>query len=365
MDTTIISFPIFGEDFIINAPRFVTVFGFQVYLYGLFITVGFALAALYLLKRHKVMGLTSDNILDLVIMAVPCGLIGARIYYMLFNFDQYFGPGKWRNIIMFREGGLAIYGGVIGGVVAFLIYSKIKKIHFGKLFDAAGFGLLIGQAIGRWGNFFNREAYGIETDVPWRMGLTSGGYTTYVHPTFLYEMLWNAIGLLLMHIYSKKFKRKYYGQYFLFYVAWYGFGRFLIEGLRTDSLFLGGTDIRISQLVAALSFAAAVVLLIRNYLRGVRSPEEETEVEEEEELKELELDESDDQDVELDESDDQDLELVELDESDEADEPDEADEADEDDEADEPDEAGDPDEAGEVDEPDEADEPDEPVAENV
>ncbi|MCL2152022.1 MAG: prolipoprotein diacylglyceryl transferase [Oscillospiraceae bacterium] len=268
MSTDMISFPIFGEEFLIDAPRFLTIFGFKIYLYGLFITAGFALAALYLIKRHEVFGLTKDNILDLVIMAVPCGLIGSRIYYIIFNAEQYFGPGKWRNIIMFREGGLAIYGGVIGGVIAILIYSRIKKIHYSKLFDAAGFGLLIGQSIGRWGNFFNREAYGVATDAPWRMGLETAIGVMYVHPTFLYEMLWNGVGLLAMHIFSKKRKAKYHGQYFLFYVAWYGFGRFMIEGIRSDSLYVYGTDIRISQFLAAASFSVAVVLLIRNYLRG-------------------------------------------------------------------------------------------------
>ena len=274
MDATTISFPIFGEGFIIDAPRYINIFGFRLYLYGLFITAGFVLAALYLIKRNKVVGLTKDNVLDLVILAVPCGLIGARLYYILFNFDQYFGAGKWQNIIQFREGGLAIYGGVIGGAIAFLIYGRIKKINYGKLLDAAGFGLLIGQAVGRWGNFFNREAYGVETDAPWRMGLTTGGYTMYVHPAFLYEMLWNALGLLLMHIFSKKSKTKYPGQYFLFYVAWYGFGRFMIEGLRTDSLFIPGSDIRVSQLLAALSCGVAAILLVRNHLRGERENSE-------------------------------------------------------------------------------------------
>jgi len=283
---TLISFPLFGENFIFNVPRFLTLFSFQLYLYGLFITAGFALAALYLLKRHDVVGLTKDNVLDLVIMAVPCGLIGARIYYMAFNFEQYFGPGKWRNIIMFREGGLAIYGGIIGGALAFYIYSRIKKIHCGKLLDAAGFGLLIGQAVGRWGNFFNREAYGTETNVPWRMGLTDGMWTTYVHPTFLYEMLWNAAGFLIMHILSKKFKTKYPGQFFLFYVAWYGAGRYLIEGIRTDSLFIAGSDIRASQFLAALSFSVAVVLLIHNYLRGINIVSVEHEISQNKEAEE-------------------------------------------------------------------------------
>ena len=274
MDATAISFPIFGEGFLINAPRYINIFGFRLYLYGLLITAGFGLAALYLLKRHNIVGLTKDNVLDLVIMAVPCGLVGARLYYILFNFDQYFGPGKWQEIIKLREGGLAIYGGVIGGAVAFLIYSRIKKIHIGKLLDAAGFGMLIGQAVGRWGNFFNREAYGTVTSMPWRMGLVTGNSVIYVHPTFLYEMLWNVIGLLIMHIFSKKYKTKYHGQYFLFYVAWYGFGRFLIEGLRTDSLFIGETDIRASQLLAALSFAVAIVLLIRNHINGLRNKDD-------------------------------------------------------------------------------------------
>jgi len=272
LDAATISFPIFGDGFIINVPRYIEVFGFRLYLYGLFITAGFFLAALYLIRRHETVGLTKDNVLDLVIMAVPCGLVGARLYYILFNFNQYFGPGKWQNILMFREGGLAVYGGVIGGAIAFFIYSRIKKIHYGKLLDAAGFGLFIGQAVGRWGNFFNREAYGIQTEVPWRMGLTTGVRTIYVHPAFLYEMLWNVCGLILMHIYSRKTKAKYHGQYFLFYVAWYGFGRFLIEGIRTDSLIISGTDIRVSQLLAALSFSAAVILLIRNRLRGVTAP---------------------------------------------------------------------------------------------
>jgi len=269
-----ISFPIFGESFIFDVPRSVSVFGFELYLYGLFITAGFILAGVYLYVRRDTFKLTKDNVLDLVIMAVPCGLLGARIYYIVFNASQYFGPGKWQNIIMFREGGLAVYGGVIGGAIAFYVYSRVKKIPVGKLLDAAGFGLFIGQAVGRWGNFLNREAYGVATGLPWRMGLTTGAGTIYVHPTFLYESVWNIVGLALMHIFSKKRKAKYHGFYFLFYVAWYGFGRFIIEGLRIDSLFINGTDIRISQLLAALSFGVAVLILIRNHLRGYTSDPE-------------------------------------------------------------------------------------------
>ena len=272
MEYATISFPIFGDGFVLNLPRYFTVFGYNIYIYGLFVTAGFVLATLYLLKRSAQLGLTKDNILDLVIMAVPCGLVGARLYYILFNASYYFGPGKWQNIIMLREGGLAVYGGIIGSAIAFIIYSRVKKIKLSKLLDAAGFGLFIGQAVGRWGNFFNREAYGVETTMPWRMGLTTGAVTIYVHPTFLYESLWNIVGFILLHIFSKKCRKRYNGEYFLLYVAWYGLGRYMIEGLRTDSLFIPGTDIRVSQLLAAISFAVAVVLLIRNHFRGIAVP---------------------------------------------------------------------------------------------
>jgi phosphatidylglycerol:prolipoprotein diacylglycerol transferase len=127
-------------------------------------------------------------------------------------------------------------------------------------------GLLIGQAVGRWGNFINREAYGGETELPWKMGLTSGSGTVYVHPTFLYESLWNIAGFILIHIFSKR-HRKYDGQIFLLYLAWYGLGRFWIEGLRDDSLYLFNTNIRVSQLIAALTFGTAVYILTRLKLR--------------------------------------------------------------------------------------------------
>ncbi|MEL4105892.1 prolipoprotein diacylglyceryl transferase [Oscillospiraceae bacterium WX1] len=261
-----ISFPIFGEHFVLNPPRAFTVFGFAIYWYAVLIAAGFVLATLYVLKRRDDFGLTQDDVLDLFIWAVPSGIVGARLYYILFNASDYFGPGKWLNILKFREGGLAVYGGIIAAVLCVWIYSKVKKIPVGVLFDVGALGLLIGQAVGRWGNFINREAYGGLTDLPWKMGLTTTAGTVYVHPTFLYESLWNAIGFVLIHLFSKKY-RKYDGQVFLLYAAWYGLGRFMIEGLRTDSLYIQGTDIRVSQLVAALSVAAAVIILVRNQLR--------------------------------------------------------------------------------------------------
>ena len=296
MNTASISFPLFGESFILNPPAFFTVFGFNIFFYGLFITAGFSLAALYLVKRSKIIGLTKDNCLDLVIIAVPAGLVGARLYYIIFNFEQYFGPGNWQNIFSIREGGLAVYGGIILSGIAYIAYSKIKKIPIGKLLDAAGFGLFIGQAVGRWGNFFNREAFGIETSVPWRMGFIfehetyipaidvtfAPGAAHYFHPAFLYEMLWNSVGLLLMHIFSKKAGTKYPGQYFLIYVAWYGFGRFMIEGLRVDSLFIPGTAIRASQLLALLSciFSAALLIFFKIRKTGQENTQEKPQTEE-------------------------------------------------------------------------------------
>jgi phosphatidylglycerol:prolipoprotein diacylglycerol transferase len=139
------------------------------------------------------------------------------------------------------------------------------------LLDPGAFGLFIAQSIGRWGNFFNREAFGVETTMPWAMGLETARGTIYVHPTFLYESLWNMCGFIFLHIFSKKVGRKYYGHYALIYIAWYGLGRFFIEGLRVDSLFIPGTAIRVSQMVAIVSFVAALIALIRNHVRGLNN----------------------------------------------------------------------------------------------
>jgi len=266
----IISFPLFGDGFVLDLPRYFTIFGFRIFYYGIIIGLGYFLAGLYVIKRKKLFNLTSDNLLDAVLLAVIFGLVGARLYFALFNFNDYFGAGQWANLLRIRDGGLAIYGGIIASGLAFVVYSLIKKIPVGRLLDAAAFGLFIGQAIGRWGNLFNREAYGEVTELPWRMGLTRNGVTEYVHPAFLYESLWNIVGFLIIHIISKKTKTRYPGQYFLFYAAWYGAGRFMIEGLRVDSLFVWGTDLRVSQLVAAASCLIALIILFVNFLRGKR-----------------------------------------------------------------------------------------------
>ena len=263
----IISFPMLG-DFSINPPNSFEVFGFSIYWYGVIIAAGFLLAVLYCMHRCGEFGLNSDNVLDTLIVGTPLAIIGARLYYVVFYFDLY-RDNLW-EIFAIRDGGLAIYGGIIGAIIGLLIVSRWRRFSALAMLDLGCFGMLIGQFVGRWGNFINREAYGAETEIFCRMGLTDPvtGNTIYVHPTFLYESLWNFLGFVLLHIFSKKFERRFDGQFFLMYVAWYGFGRMLIEGLRTDSLYIPGTAIRVSQLLGALSCAAAVIAFVIMWKRS-------------------------------------------------------------------------------------------------
>lgn len=263
----IISFPMFGDGFTINPPASFSIAGFPIYLYGIIIGIGFLLAFSYTLKHCRQFGLKQDNIIDMLIIAVPSAIIMARLYYCAFDWEYYISNPL--EIINIRSGGLAIYGSIIGAIIAVSIFSKVKKIPAGALLDACSLGLLIGQAVGRFGNFTNREAFGSVTDVFCRMGLTNpvNGDTIYVHPTFLYESLWNTFGFCLLHFFSKNVKRKYDWQLFIMYFGWYGLGRVFIEGLRSDSLYLWNTDIRVSQMVALISFITAVVLLVVNHRR--------------------------------------------------------------------------------------------------
>ncbi len=252
-----ISFPALGLNFQINRVA-ATVFGKDIFWYGIIICIGFVLAALYVNARVKEFGCTSDNLMDCLIICVPVGIICARIYYVAFEWDYYSQhPGE---IIAVWNGGIAIYGAVIGVVVALYVYSRVKKLSFASLCDLAAFGLLIGQCIGRWGNFVNGEAHGGPTDLPWGMSIDGAAA---VHPTFLYESVWNLIGFIALHFYSKK--RKFPGEMALLYVAWYGLGRAWIEGLRTDSLYIG--TLRVSQVLAAVSCIVAIALLVRKYNR--------------------------------------------------------------------------------------------------
>ncbi len=255
-----IYFPMFGEKFSVDPANYFEVFGFRIYWYGAIIAIGFVLAVSYALYRKKDFGLTEDNVIDMLLFAVPIAIIGARLYYVVFNFDLY--RGDLASVFRIRDGGLAIYGGIIFGAITVFVFARVKKIPVGALLDLCSLPLLIGQAVGRWGNFINREAYGAVTDVMWRMGITlNDGSVTYVHPTFLYESLWNILGLILLHFWSKK-HRHFDGELFLLYLCWYGFGRFFIEGLRSDSLYIFGTGLRVSQLVAIVTFVASAILLI-------------------------------------------------------------------------------------------------------
>lgn len=250
-----IGFPNLGLEFTLSRVA-CTVLGKDIYWYGIIICAGFILAALYVNSRTKDFGITSDNLTDCLIICVPLGIICARIYYVVFEWGYYAQhPGE---IIAIWKGGIAIYGGIIGTLIGLFVYSRVKKLSLASLCDLAAFGLLIGQCIGRWGNFVNGEAHGGPTTLPW--GMTIDGQSM-VHPTFLYESLWNLTGFVLLHFYSKK--RRFKGEIALLYAAWYGAGRAWIEGLRTDSLYIG--SVRVSQLLAIISCIAAVAVLARQY----------------------------------------------------------------------------------------------------
>ena len=256
-----ISFPTFGIE--VNPPRFLEIGPLTVYYYGLIIGIGLLLAVTYCCKRSKEFGLTEDHVLDGLILVLPIAVICARAYYCAFAWDEFAADPI--SVLYIWNGGIAIYGGVLGAIFGMWIFSKWKKVKLAAVLDLILLGFLIGQSIGRWGNFMNREAFGAETDTFLRMGLTNmyTGVTTYFHPTFLYESMWNAVGFVILHFASKK--RKYDGQVALGYAAWYGLGRTLIEGLRMDSLYWG--PFRVSQCLAAVSCIAAVVVLVYNSLR--------------------------------------------------------------------------------------------------
>lgn len=258
-DSTI-SFPMFGS-FEIDPPSYITVFGHNIYFYGILIAAGFLLAMLYCTRNSKRFGIKEDDLYDVFLWLIPFAIIGARLYFVLFKLDYYLANPA--DIFALREGGLAIYGGVIAGFLVITLVCRKKKIPLGAMLDLIVFGLLIGQILGRWGNFMNREAFGAETTVFCRMGLTApNGTTIYVHPTFLYESLWNLACLLFLMVFVKKGKRRYDGQCVLIYFFWYGIGRTWIEGLRTDSLYIGTTGIRVSQALSIVLAVAALTALI-------------------------------------------------------------------------------------------------------
>jgi len=260
-DYSVISFPSLGIE--IDPPRGFDLGVLSVNLYGIIIACGLLLAVVYGLRRASQFGLRQDDILDGVLWVTPFAIICARAYYCIFEWKMYAGDPI--SVLYIWNGGLAIYGGVLGAAIGVIVFTKIKRIRLGAVLDIVSLGFLIGQSLGRWGNFFNREAFGAATDSFLRMGLynTVTGTTEYYHPTFLYESLWNAAGFVLLHVLSKR--RQYDGQIALGYVAWYGLGRALIEGLRMDSLYWG--PFRVSQVLAAASCVAAVAVLTVMALR--------------------------------------------------------------------------------------------------
>ena len=257
MTNYIIEFP--GLGLTLNPPAGFSIGSFEVRFYGLIIAVGLILAVVYALKRKEQFGISEDDLIDGVLWIAPFAILCARLYYCAFEWDLY--KDNPISILYIWEGGLAIYGAVIGAALGILFHCKvIKKISVLAVLDVVSLGFMIGQTLGRWGNFFNREAHGGITDSFLRMGLINPatGSGEYYHPTFLYESLWNLFGFVLLHGISKG--RKYDGQIALMYVAWYGLGRALIEGLRTDSLWWG--NFRVSQVLAAVTCIAALIVLV-------------------------------------------------------------------------------------------------------
>ena len=261
LDFSTISFPVLGLE--LNPPRTLSLGPLSIHLYGLMIALGLILAVVYSCRRSKEFGVKEDDLLDGVLWVTPFAILCARAYYCIFSWEDY--AANPISVLYIWNGGLAIYGGVIGAILGVIVFCKIKKLKIATILDMVLIGFLIGQSIGRWGNFFNREAFGAETASFFRMGLLNDrtGVTTYYHPTFLYESVWNAAGFVLLHFFSKK--RKYDGQVALLYAAWYGLGRCIIEGLRVDSLWWG--PFRVSQLLAGVSCLAAVAVLIWQSLK--------------------------------------------------------------------------------------------------
>mgnify|MGYP002602406888 CR=1 FL=1 len=270
-----ISFPSLGIE--VNPGRALALGPLTIHYYGLIIAIGLMLAVVYACRRCSQFGIKQDDLLDGVLWVTPFAILCARAYYCIFSWADY--AENPISVLYIWNGGLAIYGGVLGAVAGILLLCRIKKIKIGALLDMVALGFLIGQSIGRWGNFMNREAFGAETTLPWRMQLTTvTGQLVEVHPTFLYESLWNLAGLLLIIFVVSK-ARRFDGENTWFYFLWYGIGRFWIEGLRTDSLYLfnwtiGGQPIRVSQALSLVMVFVSLFMLYYNIKLHPHKPEE-------------------------------------------------------------------------------------------
>jgi phosphatidylglycerol:prolipoprotein diacylglycerol transferase len=248
-----IGFPGIGLEFQRNPAIFRIGESFALTWYGLIIACGFLLAVIYCLRQTKHFGLKQDELIDMLFFAVPAGIIGSRAFFVMFRWDEF--RDEPLSIILPGWAGLSIHGAIIGAVGAALLFCWVRHISFGAMADVGAMGLLIAQAVGRWGNFVNGEVYGTPTGLPWRMRV----YGQEVHPLFLYECLWNLIGLVLLRLLMKK--RKYNGQMFTIYIAWYGLGRGLLEGMRSPEFNLMAGDMMISRIIAVASCVAALALL--------------------------------------------------------------------------------------------------------
>ena len=280
-----ISFPGLFGDWQFTASSKALNIGGGVYWYGILIALGVVIATVVCLRQKERYGISEDNLMDCILWGIPCGVIGARLYYVIFYLDNFRNAdgtlnwGKDHGIIAIWDGGLAIYGAVIAAVIVVLILSRRQHFKFFALMDLCVIGLLIGQAVGRWGNLMNREAFGAETTLPWRMQLlTTAGRPVCVHPTFFYESLWNVVGLLLILFVVSK-ARRFDGENTWFYFLWYGIGRFWIEGLRTDSLYLFnwtlfGERIRVSQALSFVMIFVGGFMLLYNIRLHPHSPDE-------------------------------------------------------------------------------------------
>lgn len=274
-----ISFPGLGiGDFSVNSEAF-SIFGVSIAWYAVIITFGMICAVAYATMQSKKIGVTFDDICDFALWAIPVGIVGARLYFVLTSLEKF---DSFAEVLNIRNGGLAIYGGIIGGAVTVFVVSKVKKIDFLALADCVAPGVLLAQGIGRWGNFMNGEAFGAETESIFRMGvqnivsLYTFGTTemVYVHPTFLYESLWNLLGVLLVYLYARYLHKKYDGELFIMIFGWYGLGRMFIEGLRMDSLYseIFGLEFRTSQVLAGAIFIVCLAFYIYFLIKKPTKP---------------------------------------------------------------------------------------------
>lgn len=282
MKNSPISFPGLFGDWQFTASSVALNVGHGIYWYGIILATGVLVGLWLCMNQSHRFGLKEDNVLDLVLWGVPIGILGARTYYVIFYYSMYktdTGGLDWSKIVAIWDGGLAIYGTVIAVFILAVVYCRRKQIKLGALTDLCVMGLLVGQAIGRWGNFMNREAFGTQTTLPWRMRLwTSATEYIEVHPTFFYESLWNIVGLLLIVFIVTK-ARRFDGENTWFYFLWYGLGRSWVEGLRTDSLYLFGwklfgQPIRVSQALSMVMVVISAVALFYEIRIKKHSPDE-------------------------------------------------------------------------------------------